>query len=119
MPTRPAVALVLLFVSQHALAQAGPSAPPVRPETPNEALSRQIQSETPPDALTPTSVSANPILRVPVSSLHPGGVAFDPQIEESPGQRSSSGAAGYGGLQHVQLQRLSRRQRGWRHGTGA
>lgn len=85
MPIRPAVALVLLLVSQHALAQAhppaNPSALPVRPETPDETLFRQTRGETPPDALTPTSLSANPIWRVPVSNLHPGDVAFSPQIK--------------------------------------
>ncbi len=79
MPPRAAFAFTLALALGPQLASAQ-QAPPVAPETPDRTVSRPLQSEAPPDALAPASASANAILRVPVSNLHPGNVAFNAKI---------------------------------------
>ena len=82
MPTRPAVALVLLVVSQHALAQAGPSAPP---GPAGNAQSNALAPNPERDAAGCSGAYVGLRQSDPEGSglelFHPGGVAFDPQIE--------------------------------------
>ncbi len=75
--------VVLAFGASAALAQqavASPTGQPIQPET-LAALEAGVPAiEATPGASAPFSASANPILRVPVSGLHPGDVSFAPQI---------------------------------------
>lgn len=67
-----------------ALAQMNAPSPTGEPMQP-EALPRSETDvpaiEATPGASAPFSASANPILRVPVSGLHPGDVSFTPKID--------------------------------------
>jgi cytochrome c oxidase cbb3-type subunit 3 len=81
MGTVRATAFVLLMGFPAAFAQTNPPAgAPMRLETPPRSESEVPAIEATPGATAPFSASANPILRVPVSGLLPGDVAFTPQI---------------------------------------
>jgi cytochrome c oxidase cbb3-type subunit III len=57
-----------------------PTGQPIQPEAPPRSETGVPAIEATPGATAPFSASANPILRVPVSNLHPGDVSFAPQI---------------------------------------
>ena len=66
-----------------ALAQQDPSSStgaPMQPEASPRSEAGVPAIEATPGASAPYSASANPILRVPVSGLHPGNVSFTPKI---------------------------------------
>ena len=75
--------LVLALGAQAAGAQQDGTSPTGQPMQP-EALPRSVLGvpaiEATPGASAPFSASANPILHVPVSNLHPGNVSFTPNI---------------------------------------
>jgi cytochrome c oxidase cbb3-type subunit III len=75
------VVLALSVTSGHAQqAVVTPTGQPIQPETPPRSEIGVPAIEATPGATVPFSASANPILRVPVSGLHPGDVSFAPQI---------------------------------------
>ena len=53
---------------------------PIQPAAPPRSETGVPAIEATPGASAPFSASANPILRVPVSGLHPGNVSFTPKI---------------------------------------
>lgn len=57
-----------------------PTGQPIRPETSPRSETGVPAIEATPGASAPFSAAANPILHVPVSNLHPGGVSFAPRI---------------------------------------
>jgi cytochrome c oxidase cbb3-type subunit III len=59
---------------------ASPTGQPMQPEAPPRSETGVPAIEATPGASAPFSASANPILRVPVSGLHPGNVSFAPKI---------------------------------------
>lgn len=73
-----AVAAAPVSAQQAAVAQEGQ---PIQPEAPPRSESGVPAIEAAPGATAPFSASANSILRVPVSSLHPGSVSFAPRID--------------------------------------
>lgn len=80
------VASVLLVIgSPAALAQQDAASPPagqpMQPEAPPRSETGVPAIEATPGATAPFSASANLILRVPVSGLHPGNVSFTPKID--------------------------------------
>lgn len=73
--------LALGAVAAHAEQDAvTPTGQPIQPEASPRSVSGVPAIEATPGASTPFSASANPILHVPVSGLHPGDVSFAPQI---------------------------------------
>jgi cytochrome c oxidase cbb3-type subunit 3 len=80
------VASVLIVIgSPAALAQQDAASPPagqpMQPEAPPRSETGVPAIEATPGATAPFSASANLILRVPVSGLHPGNVSFTPKID--------------------------------------
>jgi cytochrome c oxidase cbb3-type subunit 3 len=74
---------VLALGASAALAQANapsPTGEPMQPESSPRSETGVPAIEATPGASAPFSASANPILRVPVSGLHPGDVSFTPKI---------------------------------------
>ena len=75
--------IVLVVGAAAARAQqngASPTGQPMQPEAPPRSETGVPAIEATPGASAPFSASANPILRVPVSGLHPGNVSFAPKI---------------------------------------
>ena len=75
--------VVLVVGAPAALAQqdaASPTGQPMQPEASPRSVSGVPAIEATPGASAPFSASANPILHVPVSNLHPGDVSFTPKI---------------------------------------
>ena len=76
--------VVLLMGAPAALAQQdriSPTGQPMQPEASPRSISGVPAIEATPGASAPFSASANPILHVPVSGLHPGNVSFAPKID--------------------------------------
>ena len=75
--------VVLGLGARAALAQTDPASPtgqPMQPEASPRSVSGVPAIEATPGASAPFSASANPILHVPVSGLHPGNIALAPKI---------------------------------------
>lgn len=58
-----------------------PTGQPIQPQASPRSETGVPAIEATPGATAPFSASANPILHVPVSNLHPGGVFFVPKID--------------------------------------
>ena len=63
-----------------------PTGQPMQPEASPRSVSGVPAIEATPGASAPFSASANPILHVPVSGLHPGNVSFAPKINNPLGK---------------------------------
>ena len=75
--------VVFAFGAATALAQqtaVSPTGEPMQPEASPRSEAGVPAIEATPGARAPFSASANPILHVPVSGLHPGNVSFAPRI---------------------------------------